>query len=313
MIDIVFTIAPIFLLIVLGNVLRRNGIPSVDFWNINDKLVYWVLFPVLLFKTTSTLTLSGALLGSYAVVIIGGFLASVAFSLIAARMSGLPGSVASSVLQGSVRHNTFIALAVAERLFGMEGLALAALVTAVLIPVTNIVVVTLMVGMLPQSTGRSLPHAIARDLIRNPLLIVIAVGMTFNLAGVGTVPILHETAGILGAAALPIVLLCIGANLRITEMRTSLMPLALSMAGKFAVFPVVVFCLILLTGLEGMTALIAMIFACVPTAASSFTLARQMGGDAQVMAAIVTLQTLISFAILPVAITLLGGWFGVAF
>ena len=49
MITILLSIAPIFLLIVLGHLLRRGGIPSFDFWNLNDKLVYWVLFPSLLF------------------------------------------------------------------------------------------------------------------------------------------------------------------------------------------------------------------------------------------------------------------------
>ncbi|MBO6838327.1 MAG: AEC family transporter, partial [Alphaproteobacteria bacterium] len=64
MLDIIWTIAPIFLLIVLGNLLRRNGIPSVEFWNLNDKIVYWVLFPALLFHTTSTLQLSSGMFGS---------------------------------------------------------------------------------------------------------------------------------------------------------------------------------------------------------------------------------------------------------
>ena len=154
MLEIVLTIAPIFLLIVLGNILRRIGIPSVDFWNINDKLVYWVLFPVLLFKTTSSLTLSGAVIGNYAIVILGGFFAAVLYSLIAIKVFRISAPSGTSVLQGAARHNTFIALAVAERLFGADGLALAAMVTAVLIPVTNIVVVTSMVGMLPKTPGR---------------------------------------------------------------------------------------------------------------------------------------------------------------
>lgn len=313
MLEIVLTIAPIFLLIVLGNILRRIGIPSVDFWNINDKLVYWVLFPVLLFKTTSTLTLSGAVIGNYAIVILGGFFAAVLYSLIAIKVFRISAPSGTSVLQGAARHNTFIALAVAERLFGADGLALAAMVTAVLIPVTNIVVVTSMVGMLPKTPGRSLPAAILRDLTRNPLLVSIVIGMSLNLLGVGEIPVLHQTAGILGAAALPIMLLCIGANLHFSEMRAGLLSTYLSMAGKFIVFPAVVFGLVLMVGLEGNMAMIPLIFACVPTAASSFTLARQMGGDAPLAASIVTVQTLVSFVSLPIAITLLGHVFGLTF
>ena len=85
MLAIMWSIAPVFVLIVLGNLLRRNGIPSIEFWNLNDKLVYWVLFPSLLFYKTSTITLAGELLGSYAVVILGGFAATVLFALAAGR------------------------------------------------------------------------------------------------------------------------------------------------------------------------------------------------------------------------------------
>lgn len=309
MIHVVYAIAPIFALIILGNILRRNGIPSIEFWNLNDKLVYWVLFPALLLKSTSTLDFSGALFGSFAMVILAGLGAAVAFSLVAVRLVGLSPESGTSVFQGAARHNTFISLAVAEALFGADGLALAALVTAVLIPVTNVLVVTGMVSMLPHEQG--VFRAILRDLARNPLLISVFLGLSMNGIGIGTVPVLHDTLGILGAAALPVVLLCIGANLRIKEMRARLGPVALSMAGKFVVFPLGVFAAIHIVGLDGLPALIAMIFGCVPTAAACFTLARQMGGDAPLAAAIVTLQTALSFVTLPIAISLLARYFGV--
>ena len=89
MLHILWSILPIFVLIVLGNLLRRNGIPSVKFWNLNDKLVYWVLFPSLLFYKTSTSDLSGDLLGPFAASILTGLVAAVATSLRAAtRVSG---------------------------------------------------------------------------------------------------------------------------------------------------------------------------------------------------------------------------------
>ena len=71
LLPVLVSIAPIFILIVLGYLLRRNGIPNVEFWNMNDKLVYWVLMPALLFHKTSTIELSAELVGSYSVVIIG--------------------------------------------------------------------------------------------------------------------------------------------------------------------------------------------------------------------------------------------------
>ena len=208
MLDIFLSIAPIFLLLVLGYVLRRGGIPSVEFWNLNDRLVYWILFPALLFSNTSTINLSGGLLSSFAVAIYCGFGSAVIFALISSRLFRLGGPTASSVLQGAARHNSFIALAVAERLIGLDGLALATLVTALLIPVTNITVVTLMVTMIRGDGGRgAVVRAVLRDLARNPLLIAVGLGITTNLLHITPIPVVSDMAKILGAAALPIMLL----------------------------------------------------------------------------------------------------------
>ena len=121
MTGILLSIAPIFALIVLGHLLRRGGIPNVEFWNLNDRLVYWVLMPALLFYKTSTIALTFELVGSYATVILGAMLCAIAFSIVATRIARMPSPIASSILQGSARHNTFIALAVAERMFGGAG------------------------------------------------------------------------------------------------------------------------------------------------------------------------------------------------
>ncbi len=298
MLQILLSIAPIFLLIVLGHGLRRGGIPSIEFWNLNDRLVYWVLFPALLFHKTSTTTLSGDLVLPQAGVMYGALACAVAFALIAARLARYEGPLASSLLQGCARHNTFIALAVSERLYGAEGLAVAALTTALLVPVTNVVVVTLMVGLI-RGGGDGVLKAIARDLARNPLLLAVLAGGAWNLAGVGHAPVLHDMTRILGDAALPVVLLCVGANIRVRAMAAQLLPTVLSMAGRMVVFPAAVIGLALWTGLPSAAALVALVYGAVPTAPNGFTLARQMGGDAPVMAGMITLQTVIAFVTLP--------------
>lgn len=304
MLDIFLSIAPIFILIALGYGMWRFGIPSVEFWNLNDKLVYWILFPALLFHKTSTIELSGTLVGSYAIVILGGFASAVLFTLVTARVLKLSSPIESSVLQGSARHNTFIALAMAERLFGSEGLSLAALVAAILIPVTNVVVVSLMVTITQskQHQGHIL-RAILHDLIRNPILISVLIGLAVNLTRMGNIPIIHDITEILGGAALPVVLLCIGANIRLRAMTGATVPMALAFLGKMIVFPGVVLLLAQAIGLSEIAILIAVLFGSMPTAASSYTLARQMDGDAPLMAAIVTTQTGLAFITVPITVT----------
>ena len=304
LLSVVLSIAPIFIVIILGHLLRRKGVPNAEFWNLNDKLVYWVLMPALLFHKTSSIDISFQLLGSYSVVILGGFFAAMLFGLLSARLAGLPNALGSSVMQGAARHNTFIALSIADRVFGADGLALAALATALLIPVTNLTVVPLMVILNQQDRSGGVVRAVLNDLGRNPLLLAVAAGLSFNLIGANNVPILHETTRILGNAALPVVLMCVGANLRWNVMETSMTPLALSILGKLIIFPVVTVFLSLQLGLSNLEIYVALLFAAAPTASSAYTLARQMGGDAPVMAAITTIQTGLAFISLPISLLL---------
>ncbi|MFN3979418.1 MAG: AEC family transporter [Caldilinea sp.] len=305
MFSIFLSIAPIFLLLILGYLLRRNGIPSIEFWNLNDRLVYWVLFPALLFTNTSTFNLSGDLLSSFAAAIYAGFGGAVLFALISSRMAKLSGPTASSVLQGAARHNSFIALAVAERLIGAEGLALASLVTALLIPVTNITVVTSMVMMIHGGGApRAVIGAVLRDLARNPLLIAVFLGIAANSLGATSIPIVHDMTRILGAAALPIMLLCVGANIRLRAMSSAGLPVALSVIGKLVVFPALILAAAQCVDLPQTALLVLIFYGAAPTAASAYTLARQMGGDAPAMATIITLQTTLSFITLPLTVLL---------
>lgn len=304
MTHIVLSIAPVFLLIVIGHLLRRNGIPDVEFWNLNDRLVYWVLIPCLLFYKTSTLDLDLARAAPFVATVLGGFSVAAIVSLAAAKATRLPNPVASSVLQGGARHNTFVALAIAERVYGSEGLSIAALATATLIPVTNISMVTAMVALHGNGRDGGFLLPIARDLGRNPLLLSVVLGLGCNLAGVGEIPVLHDTFALLGAAALPIVLLCVGANIHLKTMKASALPMALAAAGKLAVFPLAVVLLAAAFDLSMLETMVALIFGAVPTASSAYTLARQMGGDAPLMAAIVAVQTAVSFVTLPLTMSL---------
>ncbi len=304
MLDIFLSIAPIFLLIGLGQLLWRKGIPSVEFWNLNDKLVYWVLFPALLFYKTSTIELSSSLISSYALVIIGGFGSAVLFSVSTSWLFKLDRPVASSVLQGSARHNTFVALAMAERLFGNQGLSLAALIAAILIPITNITVVSLMVTIIQGKSQKHIGRAILRDLSRNPILISVLIGLGVNLAKIGEIPIIHDITQILGGAALPVVLLCIGANIRLRAMQGATTPMLLSIGGKMLIFPGVILVLAYAIRLPELATMVAILVGSMPTASSSYTLARQMGGDAPLMAAIVTMQTGLAFITVPVTLSL---------
>jgi hypothetical protein len=305
MLSITLAIAPIFLLICTGYALRRGGIPSEEFWNLNDRLVYFVLMPALFFVRISEADLSGPGLLRFAGTLYAGFFAAILFGVAAALWLRRGGAVGTSVIQGTGRFNTFIGLAVAEALYGAEGLQIAVLGAALLVPVVNLTVVSLFAVFLPRPGGRAVRGAILA-LLTNPLILSILAAIGFNAAGLAPIPVISETLGVLGQAALPIMLLCVGASLKLRGLTADALPVALSAIGKLAVFPLATIAAAAAFGLDPLAASVALIYGALPTGVAAYTLSRQLGGDAPLMATMITIQTLLAFAVMPVWLTLAG-------
>lgn len=302
------SIIPIFLLLILGYVLRRKAFPSDEFWAGADKVTYWILFPALLFYRTTTAPLDGEIVGSYALALMGALCACSIFAIIASKLLKLSNRLSGAVFQGATRHNTFIAFATADMLFGNEGLLLAAVATSILVPPTNLFCVSALVTYQGNDAG-NLKRRLLQELLRNPLLLAIVAGVTLNLTGIGKIPVLHDVANIISGSALPFALLCVGAGLRIRSMHTEFASLLVASISKLVVFPAIMIGIILLTGLDGIAAVVLVIYGAVPTASSGYALAKQLGSDAEATAAIITIQTLLSMISLPVTIGIASYYF----
>ena len=301
--EIFLLISPVFILIILGNLLRRIGVPELSFWHVSDKLIYWVLIPALLFHHVSQITLSSTMLANYAVVILSGLFVVTTLSFIAGKVLGYTPQIWTSVMQGAARHNAFIALAIAGSLFGDEGLALGAIFMVILIPIINIVIVSAMASTLNQDTDNNSRPGIFDvlfELIKNPFILAIAAGLIISFVDTDRISIIHETTGLLGSAALPIMLLSIGANIKIREISSTITPIIIANVLKLLIFPIVVFFVAKSMNLSLFETTIAVIFAAVPTAASSYSLAKQFGGETQLMTSIITIQVALSFITIPV-------------
>jgi len=296
-------ISPVFILIILGNLLRRIGVPELSFWHVSDKLIYWVLIPALLFHHVSQITLSSTMLATYAVVILSGLFVVITLSFITGKLFEYTPQIWTSVLQGASRHNAFIALAIAGSLFGAEGLALGAIFMVILIPIINIIIVSVMASTLSQGKGNNSRQNIVNvlfELIKNPFILAITIGLVISFVDADRIIIIHETTGLLGSAALPIMLLNIGANIKIREISSAITPIIIANVLKLLVFPIVVFFVAKSMNLSLFETTIAVIFAAVPTAASSYSLAKQFGGETQLMTNIITIQVTLSFITIPI-------------
>jgi malonate transporter and related proteins len=306
--EIFLLISPVFILIILGNILRRIRVPDLSFWDVNDKLVYWVLIPALLFHHISQINFSSSMFYSYGVVILSGLFIVTIVAITLGKLLGYSAESWSSILQGAARHNAFIALAIAGSLFGDAGLAVGAVFMLLYVPSINIVVISIMVSNLNQPGQTDSKKGIANifvELIKNPFILAMIVGLIFSLIDSEKIVIIHETSGLLGSAALPIMLLTIGAKIKVRDLALKIKPILISNSLKLIAFPIIAYFVAKFMELSQLEVIVAVIFASVPTAASSHALAKQFGGDEQLMTSIVTTQVALSFITIPVILAVI--------
>jgi predicted permease len=248
------------------------------------------------------------MLYSYGVVILSGLLIVTIVAIIFGKLLGYSPESWSSILQGAARHNAFIALAIAGSLFGDEGLAIGAVFMLLYVPSINIVVISIMVSSLNQPGQTDSKKGIANifvELIKNPFILAMIAGLIFSLIDSEKIVLIHETSGLLGSAALPIMLLTIGAKIKIRDLALRITPIVISNSLKLIAFPVIAYFVAKFMDLSELEVIVAVIFASVPTAASSYALAKQFGGDAQLMTSIVTTQVALSFITIPVILAVI--------
>ena len=301
--QIFLLVSPVFLLIILGNFLRRIKVPDVSFWEINDKLCYWVLIPALLFHYISQINLSSEMLYSYSIIIYVGFFIAILTVLILGKLLGYPPERWTSILQGAVRQNAFIALAITGSLFGDEGLKIASIFMLIYVPSINIIIVTTMVMNFGQSKKNASNNefiTVFVELSKNPFILAMIAGLIFSIIQSEKLKVIIDTSGLLGSAALPIMLLTIGAKIKVRDLALTITPIIISNFLKLLALPLIAFFVANYLGLSEIEVIVAVIFAAVPTAVSSHTLARQFGADDQLMTSIITTQVILSFITIPI-------------
>ena len=305
MATVVLAILPVFALIFLGTGLRRWRLLSDAFWEPAVRLTYFVLFPALLATTLASADLEGLDVGRMAAALVTAVVVMTIALLAARRALGFDGPVFTSVFQGSVRLNTYVGLSVALSVYGVDGLAAAAVAVAVVVPLVNLLSVAALARFAANGapSWRQVPGQIAR----NPLIAACALGIVLNLTGLGLPPVIGPLLEILGRAALPLGLLAVGANLDFAAALAGGRAVATAVGLKLVVLPLITVAACWVWQVEAMAAFVAVLFNGTPAAPSSYILARQLGGDARLMAGIITVQTALAVVTLPLLLTVLTG------
>ena len=282
---------PDFTLIVIGWLLCRHTPLNRPVWDGAERLVYYLLFPALLFNAIvrHPLQIASALpivLSGWAVIGTG-----IALAYALRRAPGVDALLHASGAQTAFRFNSYVALALAERLAGTQGVAWMALIISVCVPLCNVAAVW--------PLARHGGQGYLRELARNPLILATGSGLACNVLGLQLPALADTLLTRMGAAALPLGLMAVGAGLQFGALREGPRLAAALMSIRHLLLPVVALALVFAAGLPPGQQALVVAFAAMPTASSAYVLAVRMGGHGAYTAGLVTLSTLIAMLALP--------------
>ena len=299
------SLLPIFLIMVLGGVLKRYLLPGEEAWVGMERIGYFLLYPILLARTlyrTDFEAISAASAALAFIAAIAGLLAlMIAVRPLLQPRLGLSSPSYSSFYQATTRWNAFVILAIAEQIGGPQWLAIVAIGIGTMIVPINVVNIVVMTHLC-RKEGPS-PSFFAQ-LIRNPLIIGVAAGLAINGLGLAMPAALDTTLELLARIALPLGLLLVGAGLRIRMPGKDVVAVFAASFVKLLVMPLFLGVAAWATGMRGADLSAVVLCGAGPSAMNAYLLAKQMGGDAPLFAAMVTAQTVLSFVTIPLVMAL---------
>jgi len=291
-------VLPIAWILALGFGLKRYAGIDDAVWRGLEKISYWVLMPSLLAAVIIKaprleipwIALSGSMYGTLGLISI--------FLIMAWKLKLLGSNYSSftSLYQGSVRFNTFISMALIVGLDPvlLPHLGIAAAIFIVVLNISCVVVMTV-------GHAGTLSRRVFREIVKNPLIMACLLGGLGRIIGI---PYIFPITGLdlVGQAALPMGVLCLGAGLQWNALRGGMSLALLAMIIQLIIKPFLFIGLAIWFGLTPEWLLVGLLLMCVSTAPSSFILARQLGGDAPLMAGIVAIQTVLAIATVPLVL-----------
>lgn len=294
---------PIFAVIGVGWSLRRSGLMPAEQWPAISRLAYVGLSPALLFSVISRADFNSIAVAPAVTAAALGFIAMGALVILMKPLINTDGPAFTSIFQGSVRWNGLVILALATLSFGLDGEVLVSLIMVVTIPIVNVMAVAVLTiwGI---SEKKPDVRAVVWRIISNPLILGCLAGGIANVFGWFQTGPVADVLALMGRAALPLILLAVGAALDFSALNTRRYLLAITVTMKLIVAPLVFGTIAYTFGVRGDPLAIIVLVGASPGAASAYVLAQQLGGDRRLTAGDVTASNLISTITLPIAVWL---------
>jgi predicted permease len=302
------SVAPIFLLVLFGMLLKKIGFLKDDFCTIADKFVFKVALPFELFKSVSQ-TEFRKIFSSENMTVILFFLVGIiaAFCLLCVTVPHFikDNAKCGSFIQGAFRGNFAIfALPLATNMFGEAGRIAATPLLPVVTIMFNILAVVVFSIFAPKDQTKKgineIVKQITLSIVKNPLIIGILIGFVFSLMktnfGLGVPQFAIKPIGDVSACAVPLALISIGVNFKPENLKGRIGIAAWSMAVKNMIMPALTLVVAILMGFRGLQLTMVLVSFGSPTSVSSYIMAKNMHGDSELAGQILLLTTVCSLA-----------------
>ena len=299
-VNIIIALFPLVALIAMGYIFKRTQFLSDEFWRGAEKLNYLILFPVLLFNNLAYVKFEGATLTQVLLALVIIIIMSSLTLWIARAFSHIPVARFGVYVQSQIRFNTYIGLSIMSLLFGAQGMQMFAMMIALAIPLVNVISVL----AFSQEQGLK-PRQILFSVIKNPLILGCVVGIIFNLLQLSLFSGLEQLLKFLANMSLPLGLISVGAALQFAQLKHDYMRLLLNTLGRLIGVPCLAYLICFMLNLNDFETVILVVFCSLPTASAAYILTRYFNGDSQLMAGVISLQTLCFAFTFPVLMILL--------
>ena len=291
---ILVALFPLIALIATGYFVKRTVFVEDSFWQGAEKLNYYVLFPAMLFANLADaeikLSAIQNVVVTLSIVFFIGLIALYALKAIYKTRTQQFGVY----VQSNLRFNSYIGIAVVAALFHQPGMTIFAILLVLGIPVVNIFSVLALTH-----SGKMNPLQVFISLLKNPLIVGALSGGIFNLSGLQLWDGLSAFLKQLALCSLPLGLMCVGAALSFKGLGSNLVPLWVNTVSRLILMPALAYITCVFLNIPQLEMQVLVLFFALPTASSAYILTKVLGGDSQLMAGVISLQTLIAAFTLP--------------
>ncbi len=298
--------APVFLLVLLGVLLKYLKYLDDAFVAKASELVFYLFLPCLFFFTLLDTDIASFLSPGLSASLVLFTLAFYIFlELLVRYVPALQGN-AGEFCQSSFRSNlAFIGLSFCAGAYGEEGLARAAVIVAFITITYNVLSVITLERHLGRQNRSSVATLVTR-VAKNPLIVAIVLGIACNPFAELIPSVVKQSGGYLAQITLPLALLCIGASLSIkTQSEGQGLSIALVLFFKLLLMPWLAVFMVWWLGYSNMELGIVFLLLSAPTASASFVMVAAMGGNARLTANYIAATTIGSLFSVSIGFALL--------